>query len=403
MDYAKHFDRLNTLLTEWQPVIHYRPFHGTELPENLTGEQRQLLEALQKLSPQELHACENNRLELMRVIKHSSNELTGKLEDATHFEAALPHTEDIVENENVDRFFNVGIPGRKWQQIKNFAAALPVIDTPIIDWCSGKGHLARLVSVDQQQPVTCLEYDAQLCRDGDRLARQQGLALNFVEQDVLRPLNTSLKLDNRHFTALHACGDLHMSLLKSATEHPISGLSLSPCCYQKIQADHYQPLSAVAKKSSLKLARQDLALAVAETVTGGARIARQRHQERLWRIAFDLLQKQHLGQASKLQLPSISKKLLSQPINHFLSWAMESKGLNVPMPENAADLLEQAEQKLLEIRKLELAQRPFKRILEQWLILDRVIYLQDHGFDCQLSIFCERATTPRNFLIQARR
>ena len=42
---------------------------------------------------------------------------------------------------------SAGVPGRKWQQISQFAQALPQdwfgSDNRWLDWCSGKGYLGR--------------------------------------------------------------------------------------------------------------------------------------------------------------------------------------------------------------------------------------------------------------------
>ena len=41
-----------------------------------------------------------------------------------------------------------GVPGRKWAQAQAFADALSDahdVGGPIVDWCSGKGHLARVL------------------------------------------------------------------------------------------------------------------------------------------------------------------------------------------------------------------------------------------------------------------
>ncbi len=41
-----------------------------------------------------------------------------------------------------------GVPGRKWAQAQAFADALSdahAAGGPIVDWCSGKGHLARVL------------------------------------------------------------------------------------------------------------------------------------------------------------------------------------------------------------------------------------------------------------------
>lgn len=403
MNYKTAFGLVDQLLTQWQSLIHFRPFHDTAIPAGITCEQQQLLTALNRCDAEQLPELEQNNEQLLALIHQHAPDFAQQLGELCNFERSLQRTRNQQNLSGVDRFFNVGIPGRKWQQIQNFVESIPPITNPIVDWCSGKGHLARLLHQRHGQPVTCLEYDQQLCRDGTQLAQQQRIDVQFLEQDVLQPLPATLPTNDCHYTALHACGDLHLALLKNAASTPIAGLSLSPCCYQKTRHRVYKPLSTIAGASSLRLSRENLALAVAETVTGGARIKRLRHQERLWRVAFDIWQKQQCGEHSVLHLPSLPKRLLNQPFAEFCHWATSEKQRMFAIPDahQQRQLLHDAEQKLLHIRRLELVQQPLKRPLELWLILDRVLFLQEHQFDCQLSLFCERATSPRNFLIQA--
>ena len=54
----------------------------------------------------------------------------------------------LAERPQAPNRFNVDVPGRKWQQISLFAGRLqfarPVVHW--LDWCSGKGHLGRLLA-----------------------------------------------------------------------------------------------------------------------------------------------------------------------------------------------------------------------------------------------------------------
>ena len=95
---------------------------------------------------------------------------------------------------------NVDVPGRKWQQIEAFGAALGFAATPThwLDWCAGKGHLGRRLLQPGQQ-LTCLEHDPALIASGQALSDHHGLVANHRLQDVMtdmaiNPENTPLKL-----------------------------------------------------------------------------------------------------------------------------------------------------------------------------------------------------------------
>ena len=52
-------------------------------------------------------------------------------------------------------------------------------------------------------------------------------------------------------------------------------------------------------------------------------------------------------------------------------------------------------------RRLEQVQHLFRRPLELWLVLDIALFLEEHGYQIQLSELCDASLTPRNLLLQA--
>jgi hypothetical protein len=56
----------------------------------------------------------------------------------------------------------------------------------------------------------------------------------------------------------------------------------------------------------------------------------------------------------------------------------------------------------VEVNALDLPRILFRRALELWLVFDRALLLDEHGYRVELGTFCERMLTPRNILIRAR-
>jgi cysteine sulfinate desulfinase/cysteine desulfurase-like protein len=52
-------------------------------------------------------------------------------------------------------------------------------------------------------------------------------------------------------------------------------------------------------------------------------------------------------------------------------------------------------------KRIDLVAHLFRRALEHWLLLDRVCFLQEQGYQVTLTEFCANSVTPRNALIQA--
>ena len=306
--------------------------------------------------------------------------------------------------ERLPASFSVDVPGRKWQQIDTFAASLS-FRQPVrhwLDWCAGKGHLGRRLA-HAGTPLTCLEYDAALVADGQRLSRRLALNAQHLEQDVLAASAAERLLAEHTPVALHACGELNQRLLQLASRRGCRQLALAPCCYNRIGTEQYAPLSQAARASPLALSRDDLGLPLMETVTAGSRVRRQRDASMARRLAFDLLQRELRGVDAYLPTPSLPPAWLHKP---FADWCRDLaalKGLPAPAARDWAALEAAGWQRLAEVRNLELVRGLFRRPLELWLLLDRALYLQEQGYAVRLGTFCEHRLTPRNLLLLAER
>ncbi|MFB3303388.1 methyltransferase [Pseudomonas sp. AMR01] len=295
---------------------------------------------------------------------------------------------------------NVDVPGRKWQQIEAFSAALQCVQTPThwLDWCAGKGHLGRRLLQPGQQ-LTCLEYDPALIASGQALSDHHGLAVTHQLQDVMADM--SIDPDHKP-VALHACGDLHVRLLQLASAAGCKRLALAPCCYNRINADSYQALSQAGRASHLQLSIDDLGLPLSETVTAGTRVRLQRDTSMARRLGFDRLQRQVRGCDDYLPTPSLPASWLDKPFADYCRQLASLKGLSTGEQDWSA-LEAYGWRRLAEVRNLELVRGMFRRPLEMWLVLDRALFLSEKGYKVEIGSFCEPTLTPRNLMLLAER
>ena len=295
---------------------------------------------------------------------------------------------------------NVDVPGRKWQQIEAFGAALTFTDTPQhwLDWCAGKGHLGRRLLQPGQQ-LTCLEYDPALIAAGQALSDHHHLPVTHTLQDVMATVAISPEYTP---VALHACGDLHVRLLQLASAVGCKQLAVAPCCYNRISAERYQAISAAGRASALQLSVDDLGLPLSETVTAGARVRQQRDVSMARRLAFDHLQRQLRGCDNYLPTPSLPASWLGKPFAEYCQALATLKGLSTGEQDWVA-LEAHGWQRLAQVRNLELVRGLFRRPLEMWLVLDRALFLKEAGYTVEIGTFCEPALTPRNLMVLAQR
>ncbi len=295
----------------------------------------------------------------------------------------------------------VDMPGRKRHQSGAFAAALQPLTQPMLDWCCGKGHLARTLAAQCPASVQGLEWNAELVQDGNRLAAHFGDAVSLTCQDVMAE-DLTLPGDC-HGVALHACGDLHRRLVRRGSGAGLPRLSFSPCCYHLTADADYRPLSRRAADHPELLAptRNDLRLAVQETVTAPARVREQTRLVSQWRLGFDSLQRKLRGRDEYLPVPSHPSRLVHQGFAGFCRWAAARKGLELPADTSFECWEQVGVRRWQQVRRHELIRHLFRRPLELWMVFDYALYLEEQGYAVRLGEFCDRALTPRNLLVDA--
>ena len=390
-DVEARFQALDAFLIEHQGLWRPRPFTQLQLP--WETEHPELSRWLRQRSLAEAEASHNQPHDLPAPAPFP--QLAARALRLGAVDKLPTHTLEPARHR-----LNVDVPGRKWQQIEAFGAALTFAQTPAhwLDWCAGKGHLGRRLLQPGQQ-LTCLEYDPALIASGQALSDRHDLHATHHLQDVM----ADVAIQPEHTpVALHACGDLHVRLLQLASAAGCKQLALAPCCYNRITADSYQALSAAGRASLLQLSIDDLGLPLSETVTAGNRVRQQRDTSMARRLGFDQLQRQVRGCDDYLPTPSLPASWLDKSFADYCQELASLKGLSTGVQDWQA-LEAHGWQRLAEVRNLELVRGLFRRPLELWLVLDRALFMVEQGYNVEVGSFCEPSLTPRNLMVLAER
>jgi len=386
---SRWFDRLDRLLSElagvWkpQPFKQRRPAWCDEHP--------QLTEALLALDDASYQRLFEDAEALQSFLaEHISGYSTLRIL------TRLP--EPDLQTSQPERHLDWEIPGRKWQQIDRFARAMGSVHGPLLEWCGGKGHLGRVLALRKQVPVTTLEHDAELCAQGEQLARRAGVQQVFRQVDVLSPHAPSLA--GLHPVALHACGELHRSLLRRVIAEGLEAVDIAPCCYHLGSGEQYKPFNEHAR---LGLTRDDLRLAVTGHATASRRELHQRDQEMAWKLGFIEL-RNHLQQRFGYQaLRPVDKQWLKQDFEGFCRALAAREGVGLPPGIDWQHYEMLGWRRQHEVMRLSLPRHAMRRALELWLVLDMALSLAQHGYAIYLRSFCPSHISPRNILLSARR
>lgn len=297
----------------------------------------------------------------------------------------------------------VDMPGRKRIQAGAFAAAAAPLAGTLLDWCCGKGHLARTLVRQGSAAALGFEWQSSLVEDGNRLADRYQDPVDIHRQDVMAADLTLPEVD--HAVALHACGDLHRQLITRAVSEAVPRLTFSPCCYHLTRKSQYQPLSDAARKyaETLRVDRSLLRLAVRETVTAPVRERTQGQRISVWRLGFDALQRHLRGRDEYRPVPSHPSRLNHGDFKDFCQWAAGKSGLEMPAEVDWPHWYRRGLERQRQVRRHELLRHLFRRPLELWLVLDYAVFLEEQGYRVRLGQFCERSLTPRNLMLDALR
>jgi len=384
---------LNEILFQYQSLWKLKPFEYFQIPWQ---------ESYPELANWLLTISDHH----LKVLSRDAEQLNLSVYQFLPEIRELDHQTQLLFNDRkpIQNFQKLkkGVRGRKWQQIVGFVECLPLLESPVLEWCSGKAHLGRLISEAQCLKVSSLEKNPDLCLAGNKISEVLKIPVNISQVDVLSEAVFENIPRHSHIVALHACGMLHHRLLNILKQSDINGISLSPCCYHRMNDDYYSCFSSYARDNHLlKLNKHDLHLPLQDVVVASDRTVKLRQLETRYRLAFDVFQRDVTGSNSYLTVPSVPNHILEGGFKNFLKWASQKYQFPMPNDEQLSEYEQQGKARGFIFSRIELIRYVFRRALEVWLVLDMVIFLIESGYQTDVGLFCNKRDTPRNIIINA--
>ncbi len=299
--------------------------------------------------------------------------------------------------------YRVRVSGRKWAQVQAFVGAaqahLPVEDRPVVDWCSGKGHLGRAFHITTGCPVHHLEVSEALCQSGAAVHQHLGLSgLQFHAVDVLQAGRAHLG-PGRVAVALHACGHLWRTLLSDAREHGAQAV-VAPCCYHRLGgAGHYTPLSEAGRAQGLALTQPQLRIATAQESIASPQVRQRRRRHEAYRLGLDLLLREASGQDVYVPQGTFPKPMMDLSFRDFCEQAATRMQRDLPNRWHALSAQRAGQARAHEVLALSVVRGLFRRPLELWLVLDAAVAELEAGRRVLWGRFCDAQRTPRNLML----
>lgn len=274
----------------------------------------------------------------------------------------------------------------------------------IIDIGSGAGFLSTTLVKKVHSKSLCIDIDKKLQTAGQRRIEKWYPELKKKIQFIHHDFNSSKKLASEFnpqkstIIGLHSCGSLSNSLIHFALKNNIKHLINFGCCYHRLKSNYN--LSIFAKENGIKLTENALHLAEVSSAVISSKEMQKKINFKSYRYTLHYYLKDHfnldfypIGRTSKLDyqkpfylyakkyspnsiLEFVENKKLTQFFNH--------KNVQEKVKSNiAADII-----------RLQLG-----RLIELYIILDRALYLEEHGKDVKITEVFNRAISPRNIMI----
>ncbi len=294
---------------------------------------------------------------------------------------------------------------RKRAQVEAFAALvrpLTAYATRFVDVGSGHGHLTRGIAEQNDVPVVGLERDVQLASRARALPSTR--SPTFAVTDVVRD---GLPLEPGDcVVGLHACGELGDLLVTrvASMAGARASLALVGCCLQKRRSGERVSLCApAALERALALPKPLLGLSNLTARDEGVEATRVENlAARERRIALHrLLAEAGVPLGVGRELEGLNRRVAHHALADLVARAFVLRGLTPPSADRIAKAAAWAAGEHARVRRLGLPRGLLARVLEVFVLLDRAVYLEQHGFEVAIGSLFAARVSPRNLALVA--
>jgi protein-L-isoaspartate O-methyltransferase len=292
---------------------------------------------------------------------------------------------------------------RKRAQIEAFARlVLPLAAnaTRVVDVGSGHGHLTREIAERIERPVVGFERDAALA---DRARSLPSSAPpDFAVTDVLADGLTLSAGDC--VIGLHACGELGDAIVESAARSG-AAVALVGCCLQKRRAEARSMLCAApAYGAALELPRNLLGLSNLSPGDDGVEATRVENLEgRVNRLVLHRLLSKDGTLRLGAEIDGLNRRASHGDLDTFVARAFAVRSPPAPSKSAIEEAAAWARDQHGRARRMTLPRATLARALEVLVLLDRALYLEEHGFDVSVGTLFPAAVSARNLALAAKR
>lgn len=283
----------------------------------------------------------------------------------------------------------------------------------IIDIGGGIGLLAQTLNNQYGHKITSLDLDPVMQNTGAK--RHAGNAkdpLNKVSYvnvkiDSKSPEFRTLLAPNSMTLGLHTCGNLANDQIRGSAECRLPLIINFGCCYHKLEhVQNSENISQLAQSLPDKFEMGQFALTLSSRAHRkmDEKDYHLKQKVKFYRYAIHILLHDEYGRGELTALGNSSPKLYDESFGTYALEQLKRIGL---APKHSKEELDDffnhpSRQKLItDMIAAGLVRNAFGRLLEMYILLDRVCYLEEQGYKVSLMAFFDESLSPRNLGIVA--
>ena len=285
----------------------------------------------------------------------------------------------------------------------------------VIDIGGGIGILAQTLCNQYDLKVMSLDMDPVLQNTGrERHEKNHRHADNKVSYHLVKVAADEPKfkalLHPDHMTiGLHACGTLSLDQIRATVKNEVKHLINFGCCYYKLaKSKDGQNISQFAQslKSRVEQSPYALTLSTRAHKKMNDKDYAFKLKVKFYRYAMHFLLHDEYQLPEMVTLGNTHPKLYAEI---FGVYALDQLQRISVVPKHTVEELntyflnERRQELIWKMLAAGLIRNAFGRLLEIYLLLDRAIYLEEHGYKVEVMEFFDEEKSPRNIGLAAAR
>jgi hypothetical protein len=262
-----------------------------------------------------------------------------------------------------------------------------------IDIGSGAGHLSQALIFDNNKSSTCIDMNHEYQKIGiEKINRWLPHLKDRIKFKQLEIDSSSLKSfkEESMILGLHSCGPLSTYIIETCNEHTLN----LGCCYHKLK-DEYN-ISLLSKKLPVKFSIEALTMAAKGHKNFSIKDQSRKYKVKKYRYTLHFLSLEVL----KIPFSTLGNAKQSDYDGPFSDYALKylpvTKVLSKKDLENYYQTNKDRINKVIKAGSL---RAQLARLIEIYLLLDRVIYLRENNIDANMFELFDREVSPRNIAI----